>query len=261
MCIRDRLAALTEADSIATGPSAWSRNKAHLINKLASATEDWLNSGGQAEPESSFPDAEQLAFLNSTNHAVVGEGNQLRVVTPDRPGLFARVAGALALSNLSIVDAQIHVEGAKALEVFHVVNADQEEATIAWGPAMALIEEILAGTDDLTPRFEAREKSFLRRTVQAPQPIEVPRVDFDNEVSAESTVIEVAGPDRLGLLYEVSRAIVNAGLDTQQAFVQTVGGDVVDSFYVQKLDGTKLIEPAKQEELRDALLAVLEARG
>lgn len=251
------LTALTEADSIATGPSAWSRNKAQLINALAAATEQWLETGGQTEPDRSFPDEHHLAFMASTDHAVVGEGDQLQVVTKDRPGLFARVAGALALSNLSIVGAQIHVEGSKALEVLQVVDADDEDAPISWEQPIQLLEEILQGADDLTPRFEARERSILRRTVQAPRPIEPPRVDFDNEVSAESTVIEVAGPDRLGLLYEVSSAIVAAGLDTTQAFVQTVGGDVVDSFYVQKLDGQKLTDEAEQRALRTMLLDIL----
>ncbi|MBT5755175.1 MAG: hypothetical protein HOI41_09445, partial [Acidimicrobiaceae bacterium] len=60
--------------------------------------------------------------------------------------------------------------------------------------------------------------------------------------------------------YEVSSTIVAAGLDTQQARVQTVGGDVVDSFYVQTLDGAKFTDAEAQEALRAALLEVLSAR-
>lgn len=252
------LAALTESDSIATGPSAWSRNKAHLTAELTRSTERWLESDGEAEVESTFPGTEHLALMESTDHAVLGHGHTLQVVTQDRPGLFARVAGALALNNLNIVGAQIHADDhTKALEVVQVVDADDDDAKIDWPPVIELIEEILASDEDLTPRFEARERSILRRVVQAPQRIETVRVDFDNEVSAESTVVEVAGPDRLGLLYEVSSTIVAAGLDTQQARVQTVGGDVVDSFYVQTLDGEKLTDPATQESLRQSLLAVL----
>lgn len=251
------LAALTEADSIATGPSAWTRNKAHLTAELTRSTERWLTAGGDVEVDRSFPDEDHLALLASTDHAVLGDGDSLQVVTTDRPGLFARVAGALALKNLSIIGAQNHVEGAKALEVFQVVDADDEDAAIDWPDAVALIEEILADDADLTPRFEARERSVLRRPSQNPFPIEQIRVDFDNDVSAESTVIEVAGPDRLGLLYEVSSALVAAGLDTQLARVQTVGGDVVDSFYVQTLDGEKITDAATQQDLRTTLLEIM----
>ena len=251
------LAALTEADSIATGPSAWTRNKAHLTAELTRSTERWLETGGKVEVESSFPGEDHLALLASTDHAVVGGGDTLQVVTGDRPGLFARVAGALALKNLSIIEAQIHVEGNKALEVFQVVDGDDENAAIDWLDAVALIEEILADDADLTPRFEARERSILRRAVQSPRPIEEVRVEFDNDVSAESTVIEVAGLDRVGLLYEVSSALAAAGLDIQQARVQTVGGDVVDSFYVQTLHGQKIIAAEDQSALRTKLLEIL----
>lgn len=254
------LAALTESDSIATGPSAWTRNKAHLTAELTRSTQRWLASDGEDEVDRTFPDPEHLALMTANEHVVTGQGDTLHVVTADRPGLFARVAGALALRNLSIVGAQIHVTDAKALEVLQVVDADDEEAPIDWPGAIELIEEVLASNDDLTPRFEARERSILRRVVQAPSRIETERVDFDNEVSADSTVVEVAGPDRLGLLYEVSSVIVAAGLDTQQARVQTVGGDVVDSFYVQTLDGQKLTDADAQAALRESLLAVLAPR-
>ena len=116
----------------------------------------------------------------------------------------------------------------------------------------------MASDDDLAPRFEARSKARLGRVVRAPQPIEPVRVEFDNAVSATSTVIEVAGPDRLGLLYELSTALVQAGLDQQQTRVQTVGGDVVDSFYVQSVDGAKVVDPRRQAELRDTLLSILD---
>jgi len=251
------LDALTESDSIATGPSAWTRNKVLLMRELVRSTEQWLDTDGEVEVDRAFPGPEHLALMASTDHAVVGEGDTLQVVTTDRPGLFSRVAGALSLSNLSIVGALIHVDGAKAFELLQVVNAYDEDAPIEWGPAIDLVEEVLASNEPLTPRFEARKNSILQGPPQAAQPIENIRVDFDNEMSADFTVIEVAGPDHLGLLYEVSSTLVNAGLNTQQARVQTVGGDVVDSFYVQTIDGDKFTDPDAQAALRTALLNVL----
>ena len=230
------------------------------MGELTRSTDRWLESDGTTTLDRSFPAEEQLALMAAHEHVVLGSDQTLQIVTRDRPGLFARVAGALALCDLSIVDAQIHVTGTKALEVLQVADAYEEDNPVDWERAVELVEEVLGNSDDLTSRFEARERSILRRSVQAPQPIETVRVDFDNEVSADSTVIEVAGPDRLGLLYEVSSTIVAAGLDTQQARVQTVGGDVVDSFYVQTLDGAKFTEAEAQEALRAALLEVLSAR-
>lgn len=251
------LSALTESDSIATGPSAWSSWKAHLIGELSHSVERLLD-GGDPSTDRSFPDDAQRAELLSTDHVVRGGGDTLTVITPDRLGLFSQVAGALALRNLSILGAQTYVEAGKALEVIRVFDPVDENAPIDWRGAVALVEEILAGGDDLAERFVAREAATLSRPTVSPNPIVSIRVDFDNELSAVSTIIEVAGPDRLGLLYELSSTLTNAELDTQQTLVQTVGGDVVDSFYVQTLAGTKLTDPVKQEELRQELLAVLE---
>lgn len=252
------LAALTEADSLATGPSAWSRWKASLLAELTRHTDEWLRTDGDAEVESSFPDAAQRQLMAEHNHLVQGSGDTLVVVTKDRPGLFARVAGAMSLNRLNILGAQTHIEAGKALEVVRVVHVDGEDTEIEWERVVDEVEDVLASTEDLAPHFEIRARARLGRVVRAPSPIEQIRVDFDNDVSALSTVIEVAGPDRLGLLYELSRAIVDAGLDQQQTRVQTVGGDVVDAFYVQTLEGVKLTDPAMQEEVRQALLEVLE---
>ena len=251
------LAALTESDSIATGPSAWTRNKAHLTAELTRLTDQWLASGGEAEVDRTFPDDEQLTLLRSTDHTVVGQGDTLQVVTTDRPGLFSRVAGALALSNLNIVGAQSHMDGPKVLEWFQVVDANDEDAPIDWSAATALVEELMGSDEDLTPRFAAREASILHRRVQAPMSIESVRVDFDNEMSPDATVVEVAGPDHLGLLYELSSTIAASQLDIQKVRVQTVGGDVVDVFYVTTLDGNQLSDPEAQEALRTKLLAAL----
>jgi len=251
------LGALTESDSIATGPSAWSSWKAHLIGELSHSVERLLNDG-DLDRDRAFPSDEQRAALREQDHVVHGEGDTLTVITRDRVGLFARVAGALALRNLSILGAQTFVEHGKALEVIRVVDPADENAPIDWHAAVALVEDVLAGDDDLAERFAAREASALFRPTVSPSPIVPIKVEFDNDLSADSTIVEVGGPDRLGLLYELSSTLANAGLDTRQTLVQTVGGDVVDSFYVQTLAGTKLTDPAEQESLRRKLLAILQ---
>jgi len=255
------LAALTEADSIATGPSAWSKWKAQLMGELAYLTEEWLRTGGEAPIESTFPNADQQALFEAHDHLVTGAGDTLTVITKDRPGVFARVAGAVSLKLLTIRGAQTHVEAGKVLEVLTIAHPDDVEGgddhPIDWARLLPSVEEILATTDDLRPRFRERANSQLRRTVVAPNPIEEIRVDFHNDATEASTIIEVAGPDRIGLLYELSRALVDAGLDQQQTRIQTVGDDVVDSFYVQTLDGEKLTDADAQAGVRETLLEIL----
>jgi len=80
---------------------------------------------------------------------------------------------------------------------------------------------------------------------------------FDDESHA-STIVEVRAHDIVGLLYRLSRVLTDAGLDVQQARVQTLGAEVVDAFYVVDRDGRTVTDPAVRAELETALLAVCE---
>ena len=66
---------------------------------------------------------------------------------------------------------------------------------------------------------------------------------FDNEVSEHATVVEVRAPDRVGVLYRITRAISEIDLDIRSAKVQTMGQDVVDAFYLKGSDGAKVTDP------------------
>lgn len=251
------LAALTEADSIATGPAAWSRWKARLVGELVHQVEEWLATGRLADRETSFPDQEQMGMIATHDQLVRGEGDTLVVIARDRPGLLSRVVGALALNALSIREARTHTSDGKALEVVRVVHATGEDTPIDWSKVVETVESVMSSDEDLAPRIEERSRTRLKRDVRDPSPVVDVRVDFDNDISATSTVLEVAGPDRLGLLYELSNLLAGAGLDLQQTHVQTISGDVVDAFYVHTVDGEKVTDLAVQRELRTALLRVL----
>ena len=68
-----------------------------------------------------------------------------------------------------------------------------------------------------------------------------------------ATVVEVHGPDGVGVLYRITRAIAELDLDIRSAKVQTLGDEVVDSFYLRDRDGAKVTDPdylAEIERLR-----------
>ncbi len=56
-----------------------------------------------------------------------------------------------------------------------------------------------------------------------------------------STVIEVESTDRIGLLYDITRALFEAGLSISSAIVATYGELAVDVFYVRDGFGHKLV--------------------
>ena len=67
-----------------------------------------------------------------------------------------------------------------------------------------------------------------------------PQVIIDNDSSNRYTVIEVAGLDRIGLLYELTEALFGLNLNIVSAHITTFGERAVDVFYVTDLTGAKI---------------------
>ena len=84
-------------------------------------------------------------------------------------------------------------------------------------------------------------------------------MDFDNETSDLYTVIEVSGPDEIGLLYRVSRALAELGIAISSARIQTIGDRVVDAFYVTVAD-EKIVDESHQREIERAVLHAIERK-
>jgi [protein-PII] uridylyltransferase len=87
-----------------------------------------------------------------------------------------------------------------------------------------------------------------------------PTVVIDRTASANSTVIEVSGRDRVGLLYDIARELADAGLSIRSAHVGAYGERVHDVFYVERLGGGPM-PPEMDDELTATLVAVLRSHA
>jgi [protein-PII] uridylyltransferase len=67
----------------------------------------------------------------------------------------------------------------------------------------------------------------------------------------------VRAPDRIGVLYRITRAIAEVDLDIRSAKVQTQGPDVVDSFYLRDHNGEKVLDPGYLVEIERSILSAL----
>ena len=184
---------------------------------------------------------------------------EITLYTADHPGLFSRIAGALAVSGANIVDAKIMtMSNGMALDTLWVQDHDgtafdrpDKLAKLAF-----TFENVLTG--DLKPHLELeRPPAFPSRMSVFTVP---PRVLIDNQASRSHTVIEVNGRDRPGLLWEVTRELTRLSLQVSSAKISTYGEKVVDVFYVKNLFGHKIEHEQKLAEIRTSLEAVL-AKG
>jgi [protein-PII] uridylyltransferase len=254
--VLELLAALTEADSVATGPAAWSDWKALLVRQLAARVGAALGDSPPRVPSGpTFPTPDQQALLDAGQPTVRTEGDVLTVVAVDRPGLFSRVAGVLALHGLAVRAASATTQRGVALQVIRVESSFGP--TFTWDKARRDLDRALAGQLAIPARLAQRARTYGPRSVPVVAGLGEPEVHFDLEASAEATVIEVHAPDAIGVLYRITRALAELDLTVTSAKVQTLGPLLVDSFYVQGPDGRKLTDEAVLAETERALLHAL----
>jgi [protein-PII] uridylyltransferase len=79
-------------------------------------------------------------------------------------------------------------------------------------------------------------------------------VTLHNDASDEASVVEVQTQNAVGVLYRITRAFYDLRLDIRHAKVQTLGDEVIDSFYVVDQHGAKLDDEPRIAELRRAVL-------
>ena len=179
------------------------------------------------------------------------------ITMADHPGLFSRMAAAIALARASIVDARTFttVDG-MATSAFWIQNLDGG----AYEPGEfdrleRSVRRALRG--DVAPRKALAEKR--RATRKRERPFEAPtRIVFDNEASDIYTVIEVDTRDRFGLLYDLTSTLAAANINIFSAVIATYGEQAVDVFYVKDLFGLKIRAATKQQAIARRLRAAID---
>ena len=204
-------------------------------------------------------DGTQLARVETRPEPERGV-TEVVVYAPDRAGLFAEIAGAISLSDASIVDAKITtLANGMALNSFSVQGAQGGafESADRLAKLARRIEATLGGGLAIAREVAAVRRRWLAAPSRAFRI--TPVVLIDNGASAESTVIEVQGRDRPGFLHDVTAALTALGLHISSAHISTYGGHVVDVFYVRDVFGLKIESPDRLERVRERLLAAVDA--
>jgi [protein-PII] uridylyltransferase len=216
---------------------------------LAYDTPDHVRHAGIIKKAEAAGDKIAIDFKVDTDRAVT----EMLIYTQDHPGLFARIAGALSLSGVSVVDAKIlTLANGMALDSFAIQDFSGQPLTEASKQARVTgrVVAALEGRIRLNQELAAAGGRLPARAMALEVP---PRVIIDNTASKVCSVIEINGHDRPGFLFDVTRAIADLGLQIASAHISTYGERIVDVFYVKDIFGMKVEHETKIRQIRDAL--------
>ena len=144
---------------------------------------------------------------------------RVTVVSGDRVGLIADVAGALAVLRISVRSARAWTQDDLAVSVWDVDDTHLDEAIAAAAPRGGRRRPAGPGVP------AAAAAATGARAVGAGPP---------RRVGREATVLEVRVDDRPGVVYLVCAALARLDLSVRSAHLATLGPQAVDVFYVQE---------------------------
>lgn len=180
---------------------------------------------------------------------------ELTVCAYDAYGMFYRTAGTIASKNLNILRAQVYTsKSGVMIDTFQITDPAGKlyEYEDAWKSVLQDLRNALM--NKARPPETGQYASVPRLTTTI-----TPEVEFDNDASDAFTIIDITARDRVGFLYQVTKALYDLNLDIASAKIVTEGSRVMDSFYVSDLLRRKVVEPDRLGKIKETLLTVLKS--
>jgi len=180
---------------------------------------------------------------------------EVTVITKDRPVLFATLAGVLTAWGMNIVKANAFSDQAGVVvDTFYFTDRFRtlELNLPEWDRFQRSLADVLTGAADLERMLQNRLRAEKRGAAKVK--VET-RVDFDDESSSHSTLLQVIAQDRPGLLHRISSRLSDQDCNIEIALIDTEGQMAIDVFYLTT-ERAKLDAP-QQRKLKAALLEEL----
>jgi [protein-PII] uridylyltransferase len=177
---------------------------------------------------------------------------ELTLVTRDRASLFATLTGVLAAWGMNIVKA--HAFSNQAGTVVDTLYFTDRFRTLElnlseWDRFKRSIAAVLAGEADLDKMLGDRQRGEKNARVKV---VVETRIDFDDECSSTTTLLQVIAQDRPRLLHRISSCLSLQRCNIEIALIDTEGQMAIDAFYLTS--GGKKLTAEHRKSVQKALL-------
>ena len=197
-------------------------------------------------------------LLRLTHQSEIGY-SEYTIGAHDMPGLFSRITGVMAANGINILGAQINTcKNGKVLDILQVNSPQGNLVTDAsrWEKIDSDMRQAIHGEVRVSTLVAKRRRPTLLTTRPAPR--FATKVDIDNEVSEEYTVIDILTHDKVGLLYLITSTLAEMGLYIGVSKISTKVDQVADVFYVRDIFGQKITTPEKLSEICSKLMSAID---
>ncbi len=195
-----------------------------------------------------------LVLVRQSTDSPIANATQIFVHAPDKPELFAQICAELGMLDLSINDARIYsgTDG-NTLDTFFVLQAD--------GNPIPGDENTLEGIRRVLQQAleQGHKRSISRRTPRQLKSFRMPtETSLYQDANRGWSVLEVATPDRPGLLARIGEVFVEHHIGLQAAKIQTLGERVEDVFFITDEDGGMIADTSRLDALQESIRTVLD---
>jgi len=169
-------------------------------------------------------------------------------------GCFYKMSGVLTAKRLEILSADINTTvDDVVVDSYQVLDRDYEgePPAVRFQEVAQAFRDVLQGkltVESLFVRSRRFGANATRTVSNLPN-----RVKIDNESSDTRTIIDIFAHDRPGLLYTLARTLFELNVSIDLAKISTHFDQVIDVFYVQESDGTKLRSTERIQQIKDRL--------